>query len=58
LAFVPLFAPFFVTKFFCYDPIIWLVFGMMLFGGRQLSGTDRYNSRKWPTGRIAPHRKS
>jgi hypothetical protein len=58
LAFVPLFAPFFVTKFFCYDPIIWLVFGMMLFGGRQLSETDRYNSRKWPTGRIAPHRKS
>jgi hypothetical protein len=32
LAFVPLFAPFFVAKFYCYDPIAWLSFGMMMFG--------------------------
>jgi hypothetical protein len=37
LTYVVLFAPFAVTKFYFYDPVMWLLFGIILFGGSAVS---------------------
>lgn len=39
--FVVLFAPFLVTKFFFYDPMVWLVLGVVIFEGRRRRSFER-----------------